>query len=177
MRASKSLTNTVCMACPACSGSTRMYRYRWSASSHTASMSFGRNDGGPPRSLVPDRTRGVVANGDAREQIYGDEVMLIRSATLLRHPAHAGTDGYQLSPCRRQRLGLAAGRVRPHRLQQRVSTGGITQVSGQRLGVTRTKGYGVRDRIGQNREPSPRWKRWSRRSSCSMVRRPQGSRR
>src|ERR1022692_1343224 len=38
------------MACPACPGRTTMYKYRWSASSHTASVSFGRNDGGVPRS-------------------------------------------------------------------------------------------------------------------------------
>jgi hypothetical protein len=46
----KSPTKRVCMACPACSGRTSMNTYRWSASSHTASVSLGRNDGAAPRS-------------------------------------------------------------------------------------------------------------------------------
>jgi len=49
--ASRSSTMMVCMAWPACSGRCTTYTSRPSASSHTASVSCGKNDGGAPSSF------------------------------------------------------------------------------------------------------------------------------
>ena len=47
-----------------------MYRYRCSASSHTASVAFGRNAGsGAEQPLVPGEGALVVAHREAREQV------------------------------------------------------------------------------------------------------------
>jgi drug/metabolite transporter (DMT)-like permease len=48
---SRSSTMMVCMAWPACSGRCTTYTSRPSASSHTASVSCGKNDGGAPSSF------------------------------------------------------------------------------------------------------------------------------
>jgi drug/metabolite transporter (DMT)-like permease len=49
--ASRSSTMMVCIAWPACSGRCTTYTSRPSASSHTASVSCGKNDGGAPSSF------------------------------------------------------------------------------------------------------------------------------
>jgi hypothetical protein len=45
-------------AWPVCSGRWTMYTDRFSASSHTASVLWGKNDGGAEQPLVPGQRRG-----------------------------------------------------------------------------------------------------------------------
>src|SRR5207237_149054 len=84
MRASKSPTKRVCMACPAWSGRTLMYTYRWSASSHTASVSLGRNDGAAP---VVQKTTPTAISRWACPQPFG------RADPAGQRPAPCRLDG------------------------------------------------------------------------------------